>query len=117
MSSNVRILFNPACTKCRLSKDLLEARAENVEVIEYLTTPPSREELEQILDMLGLEPRQLMRQHEAPYADLGLARAELSRDELISAMLAQPILIERPIVIKNGRAVIGRPPERILDIL
>ena len=117
MSSNVRILFNPACSKCRLSKELLETRGENIEVIEYLTTPPTREELEQILAMLELEPRQLMRQHEAAYTDLALDRTELSRDQLIDAMLLQPILIERPIVIKNGQARIGRPPELILDIL
>lgn len=117
MSSNVRIFFNPACTKCRLSKELLEARGEHIEVIEYLTTPPQRAELEHVLSMLGLEPRQLMRQHEAPYAELALDRPELSRDELISMMIEHPILIERPIVIKDGKAVIGRPPERILDIL
>jgi arsenate reductase len=117
MSANVRILFNPACSKCRLSKELLETRGENIEVVEYLTAPPPREELEQILAMLGLEPRQLMRQNEAAYTELALDRPELSRDELINAMLAQPILIERPIVIKNGKARIGRPPEQILDIL
>jgi arsenate reductase len=117
MKTNVRILFNPACTKCRLSKELLESRGENIEVVEYLSTPPERDELERILSMLGLEPRQLLRQHETPYAELGLERAELSRDDLISAMLAHPILIERPIVIKAGKAIIGRPPERILDIL
>jgi arsenate reductase len=117
MSSNVRILFNPACTKCRLSKELLESRGENIEVVEYLTTPPERGELEHILSMLSMEPRELMRQHEAPYVELALDRAELSRDELISAMLIHPILIERPIVIKAGKAIIGRPPERILDIL
>jgi len=117
MSSDVRILFNPACSKCRLSKQLLESRGECIEVVEYLTTPPDYDELEQILAMLGLEPRQLMRQHEAPYAELELDRAELSRDELIAAMIAYPILIERPIVIKAGKAIIGRPPERILEIL
>jgi arsenate reductase len=117
MSSNVRIFFNPECTKCRLSKELLESRGETIEVIEYLVTPPSRAELEQILAMLGLEPRELMRQNEAPYAELGLARPELSRDQLIAAMLAHPVLIERPIVVKAGKARIGRPPERILDIL
>lgn len=117
MTANVRILFNPSCSKCRLSRELLESRGENIEVVEYLTTPPNREELEQILAMLKFEPRQLMRQNEAVYTELALDRAELSRDELIDAMLEQPILIERPIVIKNGRARIGRPPEQILDIL
>ena len=117
MSTNVRILFNPACSKCRQSKALLETRGENIEVVEYLTAPPTREELEQILAMLKLEPRQLMRQHEAPYTELALDRPELSHDELVEAMLAHPVLIQRPIVIKNGQARIGRPPEQILDIL
>ncbi len=96
---------------------MLETRGEDIEVIEYLNAPPSREELEQILTMLALEPRQLMRQHEAAYTELALDRPELSRDQLIDAMLSQPVLIERPIVIKNGQARIGRPPEQILDIL
>lgn len=117
MSSNVRILYNPNCSKCRLSKDLLAAQGESPEIIEYLTSPPDHAQLEQILTMLGLSPRQLMRHHEAPYAELALDRPELSHDQLIDAMIAHPILIERPIVIKDGKAVIGRPPERILEIL
>jgi arsenate reductase len=117
MSSNVRIYFNPACSKCSQSKALLEDRGENIEVVEYLSTPPNREELEHILGMLGIEPRELMRRHESPYAELKLDRLELGREELISAMIAHPILIERPIVIKDGRAIIGRPPERILEVL
>lgn len=117
MPSNVRIYFNPACSKCRQGKALLEDRGENIEIVEYLATPPDRGELVHILDLLGLEPRALMRSHEAAYAELQLDRPEHSRDDLIAAMIAHPILIERPIVIKNGKAIIARPPERILEIL
>jgi len=117
MHPNVRIYYNPACSKCRQSKALLEDRGEKLDIVEYLTTPPGRDELVHILSLLDLEPRELMRRHEAPYAALQLDRAELSRDQLIDAMVDHPILIERPIVIKNGKAIIGRPPERILDIL
>ena len=117
MPSNVRIYYNPNCSKCRAGRALLEDRGETPEIIEYLATPPDREELVALLELLALEPRELMRQHEAVYREQRLDRPELGRDELIAAMLAHPILIERPIVIKNGRAIIGRPVERILDIL
>lgn len=86
-------------------------------VIEYLKTPPSAKELEEILDMLGMEPRQLMRTREEEYKALGLDNSELSRKQLIQAMVKHPKLIERPIVIHNNKAVIGRPPEKILEIL
>ena len=117
MSSNVRLFFNPACSKCRKSLTLLEEIHQPVEIVEYLASPPERDELESILGMLGLEPRELMRHNEAPYAELQLDNPALDRAQLIDAMLAHPVLIERPILIKDGRAVIGRPPERILDIL
>ena len=117
MPSNVRIYYNPDCSKCRTGKALLEDRGETLEIIEYLSTPPGRDELVELLELLGLEPRELMRRHEAAYSEQQLDRPELSRDQLIAAMVAHPILIERPIVIKNGRAIIGRPPERLLDIL
>ncbi|MCG8427758.1 MAG: arsenate reductase (glutaredoxin), partial [Chromatiales bacterium] len=87
------------------------------EITEYLKTPPDKATLEQILDMLGLEPRELMRTKEAEYKEQGLDNPELSRDQLIQAMIDTPKLIERPIVIKDGKAAIGRPPEKILDIL
>ena len=117
MSSDVRIFHNPSCSKCRLSMQLLDDNGVNPEVVEYLNKPPSSEELNKILDLLSLEPRELMRQHEAPYAENNLADESLSRDQLILAMIDNPILIERPIVIKGNKATIGRPPERILDIL
>ena len=115
--SSTRIYLNPNCTKCRLSMQLLDDKGINPEVTEYLNEPPSTEELNEILDLLSLEPRELMRQHEAPYKELNLNDESLSRDTLIQAMIDNPILIERPIVIHNGKAIIGRPPEKILDIL
>lgn len=115
--SSTRIYLNPNCTKCRLSMQLLDDKGINPDVSEYLNEPPSVDELKEILDLLSMEPRELMRQHEAPYKELNLADENLSRDELIQAMVDNPILIERPIVIHNGKATIGRPPEKILDIL
>ena len=117
MSDDVTIYFNPGCTKCRLTLELLGNEGEDPQVIKYLETPPDAETLESILAMLGLEPRELMRKHEKEYAEAGLEDQALSREELIAAMVKFPRLIERPIVIKNGKAAIGRPPERILDIL
>ena len=117
MSSNVRIYLNPDCSKCRLSMQLLEDNDINPDVIKYLENPPSATEVEEILELLALEPRDLMRKHEAPYSELELHRKDLSRGDLIQAMVSNPILIERPTVIKDGKAIIGRPPEKILDII
>ncbi len=117
MSNNVRVFHNPKCSKCRLTMGILDDKGVDTTVIEYLKTPPGSEELEQILDMLGLEPRDLMRKHEAPYKEQNLANPELSREQLIQAMIDNPILIERPIIINGNKATIGRPPEKVLDIL
>ena len=114
---NMKIYHNPRCSKSRQTLELLEQRQLDTEVVEYLKTPPSREELQQVLDMLGLEPRQLMRTKEPEYKELGLDDSALSHEQLIDAMVATPKLIERPIVINNGKAAIGRPPETVLDIL
>jgi len=117
MTADVTIYFNPKCSKCRLSIEILEKEGQHAEVIEYLNTPPDAGTLESILDMLGMEPRDLIRKHEKEYAEAGLDNPDLSREQLINAMIEYPRLIERPIVIKNGKAIIGRPPEKILDIL
>jgi arsenate reductase (glutaredoxin) len=117
MTDELTIYFNPKCSKCRLSLELLEKQGQQVEVIEYLNTPPDAATLASILAMLGMEPRDLMRKQEKEYTEAGLDNPELSRTELINAMVVHPRLIERPIVVKNGRATIGRPPEKILDIL
>ena len=117
MTDDVTIYFNPKCSKCRLSLELLEQKGQQAEVIEYLNTPPDATTLASILDMLGMEPRELMRKREQEYTEAGLDNPGLSRADLINAMIEYPRLIERPIVIKNGKAILGRPPEKILDIL
>ena len=117
MSDEVTIYFNPQCSKCRLTLDLLESKGEKPEIVEYLESPPDAATLESLLDMLGLEPRDLMRTFEKEYAEAGLGNPGLSRAELIDAMISYPRLIQRPIVVKNGKAAIGRPPEKIIDIL
>ena len=117
MSKNVRILHNPKCSKCRLTMGILEENGVETTVVEYLKTPPNSAELSEILDLLGLEPRDLMRRHEPPYKDNNLGNPDLSREQLIQAMIDNPILIERPIVINGDKAALGRPPEKVLEIL
>ncbi|MDT8385101.1 MAG: arsenate reductase (glutaredoxin) [Gammaproteobacteria bacterium] len=115
------IYHNPRCSKSRQTLELLNTRGAEPRVVEYLETPPDAATLEQLLTLLKLEPRALMRRQEAEYRDNHLDDTTLSREQLIAAMVAHPKLIERPIVITehNGqrRAAIGRPPEAVLDIL
>jgi arsenate reductase len=111
---SVTIYHNPRCSKSRQTLELLQQQGQEPAIVEYLKTPPDRDELVAILDMLGLEPRDLMRKKEQ---ENNLDNQSLGRDELIDAMLRYPKLIERPIVIANGKAAIGRPPETVLEIL
>jgi len=113
----ITIYHNPRCSKSRQTLDLLTQRGVEPEIVEYLLTPPDAGALSAILEMLGLEPRDLMRTKEAPYRDNNLDDASLSREALIGFMVSHPILIERPIVIANGKAALGRPPARVIDIL
>lgn len=113
----MKILHNPRCTKSRQALALLEEAGVEVEVVRYLETPPSVEELGEILDRLGMEPRELLRRGEAIYRELGLKDADLSREEVIRVMVENPKLIERPIVVDGNRAVVGRPPENVLSLL
>ena len=115
--SDVTILHNPRCSKSRETLALLEARGIAPHVIDYLAAPPSVAKLERILDKLGIQPRDLMRHDEPEYKELGLDHPALSRKQLIAAMHAHPRLIQRPIVLANGNAAIGRPPENVLAIL
>ncbi|WP_422005981.1 arsenate reductase (glutaredoxin) [Pyruvatibacter mobilis] len=114
---SVRIYHNPRCSKSRATLALLEENGHAPEVVEYLKTPPTEDELRQVLAALGLGPRDVIRTGEAAYKDNNLADENLSDDQLIAAMVADPILIERPIVVSGGKAKIGRPPEGVLDIL
>lgn len=111
------IYHNPRCSKSRQTLELLKDQGHEPQVIEYLKTPPDRATLERILDLLGLEPRDLMRKNEAEYRENNLDDQSLDRNALIDAMLAHPKLIERPIVITGDKAAIGRPPEQVLEIL
>lgn len=113
----VTIYHNSRCSKSRATLALLEEKGVTPEIVEYLKTPPSREELGRILDALGMEPRDLMRKKEEPYAALDLANEAKSRDELIDAIIDNPVLMERPVVVKDGKYAIGRPPENVLEIL
>ena len=117
MSDEVQIFYNPKCSKCRLTMDILKNKGITASVVEYLDTPPDSAELSHVLDMLGLEPRDLMRKHESSYMENNLDNSNLSREQLIQAMIDNPVLIERPIVINGNKATIGRPPEKVLDIL
>lgn len=113
----VTIWHNPRCGTSRRTLQLLRDRGIEPAVVEYLQTPPPAAELARVLDLLGLEPRQLMRRKEPIYRELGLDREDLSREVLIGAMVAHPILIERPVVLANGKAALGRPPEAVEAIL
>jgi arsenate reductase len=114
---NVKIYHNPRCGKSRQTLQLLQGQGIEPEIIEYLKMPPSVQELDDILQKLGMEPRELMRKNEAEYKAGGLDDAALDRQALIQAMANNPILIERPIVIVGGKAAVGRPPEAVLAIL
>ncbi|OHX12631.1 arsenate reductase (glutaredoxin) [Chromobacterium sphagni] len=113
----IRLYHNPKCSKSRAALALLEEAGAEIEVVEYLKHPPSHEELDRLLQLLGLEPRELMRQKEEEYADLYLDDITLERKHLIAAMVDNPNLIERPIAIGDNRAIIGRPPEQVLLLL
>jgi len=115
--TSVTIYHNPRCSKSRQTLALLEEQGVQPSIVKYLETPPSAAQLQEILTLLALAPRQLMRIKEAEYKALGLDDESLSNDELITAMVATPKLIERPIVLANGKAAIGRPPENVLAIL
>jgi arsenate reductase len=113
----VTIYHNPRCSKSRATLALLEERGIDPRIVRYLETPPDAEELRAMLAALGMTPRALLRKGEAEYRELDLARDTLGDDALIEAMATHPRLIERPIVLANGRARIGRPPEAVLEIL
>ena len=113
----VVIYHNPRCSKSRETLALIEKKGIKPTVIEYLKTPPSAKELKALLAKLKLKPRELMRKKEPPYAALKLDNAALSEDALINAMVENPVLIERPIVVNGDKAALGRPPEAVAGIL
>lgn len=113
---DITIWHNPRCSKSRGAYELLQERGIDADVVKYLDDAPSRDELERVLGLLGTDdPTTIARTGEARWKELGLGGAD--RDAVLDAMAANPILIERPIIIKGDRAVVGRPPEKVLELL
>ncbi len=111
-----QIYFNPACSKCRSAQAILDAHAIEADEVRYLDVPPTPSDLRRLMQLLAIvDPRLMMRTGEAVYAELALDEKEPA--ELLDAIAAHPILLERPIFVHEDRAVIGRPPERILELL
>ena len=114
---SVTIYHNPRCSKSRQTLALLQDKGIEATVVRYLETPPDVATLRDILRMLGARPRDIMRRKEAAYREAGLDDAALDDDALLAALVAHPALLERPIVVADGRAAIGRPPGTVLEIL
>lgn len=113
---NVSVYFNPACSTCRTVEGILGERGVAIDYVKYLEKAPTRADLEDVLARLGTDdPREIVREKEPVYHELGLSRA--GRDELLDAMVAHPILIQRPIVILGDRAVVARPADRVLELV
>lgn len=110
------IFHNPRCSKSRETLQLLEDKGEEIQIIKYLETPPTKEELQKVISLLGVKPIEIVRTQEKEWKENFKDKA-LSDDEVIEAMLSFPKLIERPIIIKNDKATVGRPPENVLNIL
>ena len=113
----ITIYHNPKCSKSRQTLQLLEQHGIRPKIVEYLKTPPTQSELKNILSLLKIEPRKLIRKKEPEYKQASLDDTSLTEDALIRAMVQHPKLIERPIVLANGKAALGRPPENVLKIL
>ena len=112
----IKIYHNNRCTKSRQTLDILNDKANDIEIIDYQSNPPSKEELGDILKILDVQPLDIIRKGEAIYKE-NFKGKELSNEEWIDAMIQYPKLIERPIVVNGNKAVIGRPPENVLTIL
>ena len=113
----VTIYHNPACGTSRNTLEIIRRSGEEPVVIEYLKTPPSREDLVKLLAAMGMPPRELLREKGTPYAELGLGDRSLSDDDLLDAMMAHPILINRPIVVTERGTRLCRPSEHVLELL
>ncbi len=110
------IYHNPRCRKSRETLEILEQKNEDITIIKYLETPPNKEELSEIINLLGILPIDLVRRNEAIWKE-NFKGKDMTDDEIIKALTDHPKLIERPIVIKNNKAIIGRPPQKVIDIL
>ena len=114
---SITIYHNPACGTSRNTLEMLRQSGEHPQVIEYLRTPPSRERLLELIAAMGISPRELLREKGTPYAELGLDDPALLDEDLVDAMLAHPILINRPIVVTRRGAALCRPSEKVLALL
>ena len=118
VSTKIVMYHNPRCSKSRLALQLLQEHGVEVETVDYLHNPPNKKELKHLLKLLGMDdPRELMRKNEAAYAEQGLDDPELTMDAMVNTMIQHPILIQRPIIIANGKAFVARPPENVLIML
>ena len=117
MTTSVKIYHNPKCSKSRSALELIQQKQLTVEIIEYLKFPPHSKELADIIKKLGVTAREIIRKNKEPYKRLGLSNPKLNESELLEAISINPILLERPIVILNGKAALGRPLENIEKIL
>jgi arsenate reductase len=117
MSEKIKVYQKPTCSKCRTTIGLLKERGAAFETINYYETPLGFDELRKLINKLGIAPRDLLRKDEQVYRDLKLAHRELTDDEIITLMVKNPDLIQRPIVVKGNKAVLGRPPQSIDDLL
>ena len=115
--SDITIYHNPRCSKSRQTLQLLEENGVSPNIILYLESPPDAKAIRSLLSKLGIGARELLRNSEQAYKQKGLSDKSLDDDSLINAMLAEPKLIQRPIVVKGNKAVLGRPPENALDLL
>jgi arsenate reductase len=115
--TDLKIYHNPRCSKSRQTLALIEEKGLTPTIIRYLESPPDTAEISDLLMKLGISARALLRQGEQDYKDQNLKNTQLSEAELIDAMATHPKLIERPIVVKNNKAILGRPPENVLDLI
>ena len=117
MTEKITIYHNPRCSKSRQTLQLIQEAGIEPDIVEYLKVPPDAAQLKSLLSQLDLEPRDLMRKGEAVYKELNLGNPDMTVDQLIQAMVENPILIERPLVSSAGRTIIGRPPENVQALL
>lgn len=112
----MKIYHNPRCSKSRQTLKLISDAGKDVEIVEYLNTPPTFDELKEIIGQLGISPEQLLRKNEAIFKEQFKGKS-LSGDEWVQAMIDHPKLMERPIVVQGNKAVLGRPPENVLSLI
>lgn len=113
----ITLYHNPRCSKSRASLALLREHDVEPEIVEYLKTPPDEAALKQLLKKLKMNAGEVIRKNESIYKELGLDRDSVTQDELIAAIASHPILLQRPIAVTGDRAALGRPPEKVLDLI